>query len=346
MAQRGKVALRSFIAAAVLLVAAIVLLIPAAVVSFYPGPKPLPQDIVPGSDARVESMVPMLKVFRASTGMIEEMNLDDYLIGVVAGEMPARFEPEALRAQAVAARTYALRRCRIYGGNGCPKNQAADICTDPNCCQAFLGEDELRQRWGIFSYPEYRLKIAEAVAATQGLIITYNHELIDPVYHASCGGLGTEAVEAVWGNPVPYLVPVECCCGTENKHVAVETTFSLAELEQQLGGKITLLASGGIDLEVLERTAGGRVHRFRAGDVSLTGPDVRQRLGLNSTGFSWRLAEAGKVVFITHGKGHGVGMCQYGANRLAEQGYDFRAILEHYYTGTQVEPPPGMSPDG
>lgn len=335
--------MRSLLTATVLLVFIAVLLVPTAVVSFYPSPKLLPQDPESLGRAEVVEMGPVLKVFQADSNQIKEMPLEDYLVGVVAGEMPALFEEEALKAQAVAARTYALRRLKAYGGSGCPKHPEADICTDASCCQAYLGENELRRQWGIFSYPGYRLKIAEAVAATQGLVITYDHELIDPLYHASCGGLGTEDAEAVWGNAVAYLVPVKCPHEADSPHVAVEVSFSLSELEQQLGGKVAIPVSGGVNLEVLERTASGRVQKLQAGDVTLAGPEVRQRLGLNSTGFTWRLAEAGKVVFTTYGKGHGVGMCQYGANGLAKRDYDFRAILKHYYNGVEVEPPPGIN---
>ncbi|HKM39723.1 MAG TPA: stage II sporulation protein D, partial [bacterium] len=315
------------------------------VVCFYPSPKPPVRGLekAEGGTGVVE-LEPAPKVFVAEKGRIEEMAMEEYLIGVVAGEMPAQFEEEALKAQAVAARTYTLKRLRAGGGSGCPLHPEADICTDPNCCQAFLDQDKLRRRWGLFSYFNYRAKIAAAVAATSGLILTYDQGLIDPLYHASCGGLGTEDAEAVWGNAVPYLKPVHCHCGAQSPHVGVETVFTMAELEQGLGGEVVLPASGGAFLEVLERTASGRVYKLQVGQLTLAGTELRRRLGLNSTDFSWRVADAGNIVFITQGKGHGVGMCQYGANALAKKGYDFKAILQHYYTGVEIGPPAAIDP--
>lgn len=335
--------MRNLLIATVVLVFLVILVVPTAIVSFYPRPSLAPQDLESKGGTDLVETGPILKVYMAESGQIVHMPLEDYLVGVVAAEMPARFEEEALKAQAVAARTYALKRLKAYGGSGCAKHPEADICTDPSCCQAYLKEDELRRRWGIFSYPEYQLKIADAVAATNGLVITYDYQLIDPVYHASCGGLGTEDAAAVWGNAVPYLKPVSCPYDDNSPHQMAETVLTLKDLEKQLGEKVTVPVSGGLDLQVLVRTASGRVKELKVGNVTLPGTEVRQRLGLNSTSFSWQLAENGKVIFTTYGKGHGVGMCQYGANGLAKQGQDFRAILKHYYTGVEIEPPPGVS---
>ncbi|MDK2926873.1 MAG: stage sporulation protein [Bacillota bacterium] len=335
--------MRSFWAGVIIFVLLAVLVLPAAVIGLMGGARgPAPE----APEAARADEGPLLKVFVAARGEVEEMPLERYLVGVTAAEMPAEFHPEALKAQAVAARTYALRRLKSFGGAGCLKHPEADICTDPACCQGWLSESELRQRWGLFSYPHYHEKIAEAVAATAGLVITYDHELIDPVYHASCGGLGTEDAAAVWGSSVPYLRHVECNFDGNPPHMGDEVTFTLAELGERLGLEVAVPASQGLDLAVLSRTAAGRVKELRAGRMTLSGPEVRKRLGLNSTNFSWRLAEGGKVVFTTSGNGHAVGLCQYGANGLAKAGRDFRAILQHYYTGTTVSPPPGSSGSG
>ncbi|HHV08261.1 MAG TPA: stage II sporulation protein D [Firmicutes bacterium] len=326
-----------------LLVFVVVLVVPAAIVSFYPRPSLAPQTPESKQGADLVEKGPALKVFFADDDQLKEMWLEDYLVGVVAGEMPAKFEEEALKAQAVAARTYALRRLKAYGGSGCAKHPEADICTEPSCCQAYLGEKELRRRWGVFSYPEYYLKLSDVVASTYGLVITYDHELIDPVYHASCGNLGTEDAKAVWGNDVVYLKSVQCQYDS-SPHLETEAVFTFKDLEQQLEEKVAVPVSGGLDLQVLERTGSGRVKELRVGTATMAGTEVRKRLGLNSTGFTWRLDEAGKVVFTTYGKGHGVGMCQYGANGMAKQGKDFTTILKHYYSGVEVEPPPGINP--
>lgn len=332
--------MRSLLAGVFIFVLLAVLVLPAAVIGVTGGARgptaaaPEPAAAEPG---------PSIKVFVTASGKVEEMPLERYLVGVTAAEMPAEFHPEALRAQAVAARTYALRRLKAYGGSGCAKHPEADICTDPACCQGWLSDGELRQRWGLFAYPRYHEKIAEAVAATAGLVITYDHELIDPVYHASCGGLGTEDAAAVWGSSVPYLRHVECTFDDNPPHMGDEVTFTLAELGKRLGLEVTVPASQGLDLAVVARTQAGRVKELRAGRMTLAGTEVRKRLGLNSTNFNWRLAGDGKVVFTTYGNGHAVGLCQYGANGLAKQGKDFRAILQYYYTGVDISPPPGVS---
>jgi stage II sporulation protein D len=332
--------LRSFFAGVFVFVLLAVLVLPAAIVSL-PGEAPVTAPTSPEPAGADEG--PVLKVFVATSGQVEEMPLERYLIGVVAAEMPAEFHPEALKAQAVAARTYALRRLKSYGGSGCLKHPEADICTDPTCCQAWMSDAELRQRWGLFSYPHYREKIAEAVAATRGLVVTYDHELIDPVYHASCGGLGTEDAEVVWGNPVPYLRHVECTYDENPPHMGDQVEFTLAELARRLGVEVAVPTSKGLDMAIVGRTRSGRVKDLRVGQMTLSGVEVRRRLGLNSTNFNWRLSEDGKVVFTTYGNGHAVGLCQYGANGLAKQGKNFRAILQHYYTGVDISPPPGVS---
>lgn len=331
--------MRNFLAGVFIFVLSVVLLLPAIVVSIpaeVRGPAPAQPEAAGAAGG------PDVKVFVAASGKVEVMPLEEYLVGVVAAEMPAEFHPEALKAQAVAARTYVLRRLKSYGGSGCPKHPEADICTDPTCCQGWLGRADLQRLWGLFSYPSYREKIADAVAATTGLVIMYDHELIDPVYHASCGGLGTEDAEAVWGNAVPYLKHVACRFDENPPHAGEEKAFSLAELGQRLGLEVSVPASQGLDLAVISRTTTGRVKELRAGRTTLAGTEVRKRLGLNSTSFTWRL-ENGKVVFTTYGNGHAVGLCQYGANGLAKQGKDFRAILEYYYTGVEIAPPPGQT---
>ena len=320
-----------------------VLVVPTAIVTLYPSPFESPEmDFGKGGDTVLTG--PVLTVFMADSGKTEQMAIDDYLLGVVAGEMPASFEEEALKAQAVAARTYALKRLKSYGGNGCAKHPEADVCTDPACCQAYLRADELRRRWGVLSYPIYRLKIANAIDATRGLVITYEDQLIDPLYHASCGGLGTEDAADVWGNAVPYLKPVVCLYDDDGHRAMTETVVTLGEIETKFNRPITAPVSGGLDFTVLSRTKGGRIKDLQIGDAIVEGTELRHLLGLNSTGLSWRLVDGGKVIFTSYGKGHGVGMCQYGANGMAKMKKDYTAILEHYYTGTKVQPPPGINP--
>ena len=141
-------------------------------------------------------------------GQVVALPLEEYLVGVVAAEMPAEFNPEALKAQAVAARTYTLLRLSTKNGN----NQLpdADLSTDPENFQAWIPVSEMRRRWGVLSFGYYYGKIVAAVRDTAGMVVVYHGQLIDPVYCASCGGLGTENAADVWGNDVPYLKGVAC----------------------------------------------------------------------------------------------------------------------------------------
>src|SRR5690606_23147314 len=133
--------------------------------------------------------------------------LETYVRGVVAAETPPTFPLEALKAEAVVARPYAVRRMRVFGGAGCDRHPAADVCTDPGVHQAYAGDEELRRRWGSLRYPAYRQRVEQAVEATRGLILMYDGRPIDAVYHSTSGGR-TEAAEHVWGEAVPYLASV------------------------------------------------------------------------------------------------------------------------------------------
>ncbi len=253
-----------------------------------------------------------------SDGQVASLGLEDYIYGVVCAEMPASFEPEALKAQAVAARTYALRK--LSSGVHAPD---AQLCADPGCCQAYTPQDP--ESWGDQA-ATYSGKIHQAVSDTAGEALTQNGELIDAVFHASSSGY-TAPAQAVWGAEVPYLVSVSTPETVDNvPGFQEERTFTAQELESLLGsaklGDVTYGDWGGVTaMEV-----GGR---------SLSGPEVRQRLGLRSARFTVE-ARGGAFVFTTLGYGHGVGMSQQGANLMAKAGSDYREILSHYYPGTQL----------
>ncbi|MGI6575452.1 MAG: stage II sporulation protein D [bacterium] len=283
---------------------------------------------------------PSIKVFLEQTGNLVEMPLEDYLVGVVAAEMPADFALEALKAQAVAARTFALHRMILFGGTGCERNQmGADVCTDPAHCQGWLSEEELYEKWGIVRYAGYREKISQAVMATAGLVMTYDHQLIDASYHSTCGG-HTEDAAVVWGRDVPYLVGVPCPYDADSPRFQEQLSLPVTEVAAILETEVAVPVAGGLgtiaDLEVLERTSTGRVLQLRAGEKTFSGNEIRTLLGLRSTHFTWRL-EGDSLVFNTIGYGHGVGMCQYGANGMAKAGSSFQEILQYYYTGIAIE---------
>lgn len=307
----------------------------------------LPALIVRGLNLGVPAPIPpeeeamglVLKVFRVETGELVEMALKDYLVGVVAAEMPAEFAEEALKAQAVAARTFVLRRLKVYGGQGCDEHPGADICTDPSHCQGWLSVEEQQEKWGLVNYPRLRDKIAGAVDFTAGLVITHGGELIDAPYHSTCGG-HTEDAAKVWGQEIPYLQGVACPYDFASPRFEEEISYPLPEVASRLDTEVALAAAGGlgggVDMAVVAKSGSGRILTLRAGGKEFTGVEVRERLGLKSTNFQWRL-EGENLIFKTIGYGHGVGLCQYGANGMAQEGHTFREILQYYYTGVDIE---------
>ncbi|NLC07174.1 MAG: SpoIID/LytB domain-containing protein, partial [Syntrophomonadaceae bacterium] len=148
-------------------------------------------------------------VLNHQTNTVMNLPLETYLVGVVAAEMPASFEQEALKVQAIVARTYALKRLDMYTASPNPEHPEADVCTDSRHCQAWKSEAELRRQWGLIKFPMYYKKIIAAVESTKNKIITYEDKLIDPVYHSTCGGR-TENSEDVWAKAIPYLRSVPC----------------------------------------------------------------------------------------------------------------------------------------
>ena len=266
-------------------------------------------------------------------GAKEEMSLRDYLIGVVASEMPASFEPEALAAQAVAARTDTLYRRLVAH-----PHREADCCADPGCCKAYLSPEELRERWGN-DYDFWLERVARAVDETDGEVLTWEGEPIFAAFHAaSCGR--TEDSENVWPAALPYLRSVPT--GEDAAWVPGfrrEAEFTLEEfrdrvLEKYPAADLSGSPEGWIGAE--ERSEGGRLISLRIGGVPLSGTELRSLLGLRSAQAEWSL-EAGVFRFVTQGFGHGVGLSQYGAEAMAREGADWEEILRHYYTGAQLE---------
>ena len=281
----------------------------------------------------------MIKVYMADIKQIVSMNLEDYVKGVVAGEMPAEFESEALKAQAVAARTYAVKHMALFGGTGSVEYPGADITTDYKESQAWYSETKLREKWGT-NYGKYWRRISQAVDLTQGLILTYNGEPINAVFH-STSGERTASAKEVWGFEYPYLQSVVCSWDKASPRYQDRKEITLAELEARLGNDAVIMAAAQIGrsagvVNIMNYTDSGRVNLVRVGAKQLTGLEVRDKLELRSTNFVVESIED-KLVFKTTGYGHGVGLCQYGANGQAKEGRDFRQILTYYYTGTAIK---------
>ena len=261
-------------------------------------------------------------------GEVYEVDIQDYLTGVVAAEMPADFEPEALKAQAVAARTYALY-CASSGRHG-----DADVCTDFSCCQAWESREDMERGWGDAFDGNYE-RIRSAVEGTAGEYLCYDGQAVFAAFHSSSAG-ATEDCGAIW-NELPYLVSVS---SPESEDTV---PGFVSRLEQSpLDFRDTLLYahpeadfSGSEDgwIGELRRDDSGRVACAVLGGVEFSGTELRELFSLRSTAFTLSYS-GGSFVFTVTGFGHGVGMSQYGANVMASRGADYREILSHYYPGT------------
>lgn len=254
--------------------------------------------------------------------------LEEYVAGVVAAEMPAAFPLEALKAQAVAARTYEVRQMRAAGSGA--------VLYDVG--QAYADEAEQREKWGEH-YGTYAAKVRQAVRETAGEVMVYDGEPILAAFHAQSAGK-TENAENVWNSPLPYLVSVDSAEDKAAPNHETEFFFTAAELLEKLKtqGEPTQTAET-LTVEIRGRTEADYVSEVCAGGLTLTGRQLRETLGLRSADFTVEKRADG-FVFRTYGYGHGAGMSQYGASFLAEKGADYHEILQHYYTGihfAQVE---------
>ncbi len=273
----------------------------------------------------------MLRILHG--GEVEEMPMDAYLLGVLRAEMPASFEPEALKAQAIAARTYTLCRMR----SGIPNHPDADACDDVNCCKAFLDAAKAAANWGEMAlYNEEKLE--RAVRETDGKILVYDGEPILAVFFSSAGGY-TQNAGVVWQQDLPYLRSVPSPeteamvpdyysttrIPAEEFRARILAAYPEAALDGELGGWIGAVV----------RNDAGYVTELSVGGVRIRGNELRTLLGLRSPSFTIE-AEEDALVFHVTGYGHGVGMSQYGANALALQGMCAEEILEHYFTGARM----------
>ncbi len=252
-------------------------------------------------------------------GSVVSMELDEYLIGVVGAEMPASFNIEALKAQAIVARTYTLKT--INSGKK---------LSDDNSTQNYKSNEELKNTWGS-SYNTYYNKVRSAVIDTKGIVIKYNGSLIDALYHSTSNGY-TEDASNVWKNSVPYLKSVSSEYDTTNKNFIYNKFISYQDLSNKLGIPVSYSSN----IEISEKTNSGRVKYLNIDGNIFNGVNVRTILELRSTDFVFEKQETG-INIITKGYGHGVGMSQYGANGMANNGYSYKDIILHYYTGVYLD---------
>lgn len=299
-----------------------------------PGPdKTSPQGTQPPtSSQKIEDLNSGRSLRVLLDGKVCQMDVNQYLWGVVAAEMPASFELEALKAQAVAARTYAMQRAQWTNQN----HPDADICGDHRCCQAYISPEKAAQNWGSKAQ-ENTQKILTAVRETNNEVILYDHKLISAVFHSSSSSQTQDAVQ-VWGSAVPYLVSVKSPEGSEVPNYHTEPKISVEDFKKTFLAKHSEAVLEGTPSSWFgeaERTAGGSVSRILIGGVPVKGTEVRTLYGLRSTTFIIQATDQ-DITFQVTGFGHGVGMSQYGANTMAKEGKNYRDILCWYYTGVTV----------
>ncbi len=262
-------------------------------------------------------------------GNILQVPMQEYLCGVVLCEMPATFNLEAMKAQAVAARTFTCRQV----GKG--KHPQADVCSSSACCQAWASDVQLQDKLGE-SFDSAHEKAHKAVMATHDEVLVYDGALIEATYF-SCAGGRTEPAVAVWGSDVPYLQAVDSYGEEDALRYESEVVCTLDEFCTSLENQGAVLAECPSEwVGEIVRSDGGGVQSVVLGGKSFTGMQVRSLFGLNSTKFDITIGRDA-VTFSVLGFGHGVGMSQYGADYMAEQGYSYRTILPYYYKGAEIK---------
>ncbi|MBX4260729.1 stage II sporulation protein D [Clostridium estertheticum] len=292
------------------------------------------------SGIKYDSMpkVTKIRVFMTKENTIRELNLEDYVTGVVASEMPIEFEIEAIKAQAVAARTYALAHVALLGGGGCKNGKGANVC-DTVHCQVYMTKDERVKVWGRVKGEEYWNKIKNAVEATAGEVLTYNDNLVMEPYYFSTSSGETENSEDVFSTNVPYLRSVASPGEEKLKNSKSSKTFNYKELSQIINNNYdsAKVSSSNIrnQITIIDRTQAGSVKNIKVGNITMKGSKFRTMLALKSANFKIKF-NSSSVEVDCSGYGHDVGMSQYGAEVMAKNGKKYVDILTHYYQGTSV----------
>ena len=275
-----------------------------------------------------------IKLLHSGSGQIEELPIDEYLYGVVSSEMPANYEVEALKAQAIVARTYTIYQ--IMNNSG--KHPGADICDNSSCCQAWISKDERLSKWAPEEAESNWNKIVDAVNSTSGKIITYQNKPINAFFHSNSGGK-TESSLNIWGGiDYPYLKSVETAGEEGYTQYSSEAKFTKEELLNKLKEKYEdceIDYSQENCIQILEYTTSGRVKTIKFGNKEIAGTEARTILGLRSTNFTFTIS-GDEIIFSVIGYGHGVGMSQTGADALAKSGSNCEEIIKHFYTDVEI----------
>lgn len=300
----------------------LIIAVPSIIVTFFGNTIDDPFQTAKDGEVEMNEEAISVAVMRTKADTVEDIPLENYIVGVVAAEMLAEFDMEALKSQALAARTYAVSR--ILGGD---QTEAYDL-TDTIQHQVYKNDAELQKFWGA-AYEENIRKIRAAVEATKGEIITYNDKPITPAYFSMSNGY-TENSEDYWENEIAYLRSVESPWDLDQPKLVGQETFTVEELSELLDVDL----SSAPDL-VISRKPSGRVESLQISGETYTGREIREKLGLRSSDFSVKQNKS-HYIFTTKGNGHGIGMSQYGADSMAKAGKSYEEILKYYYQDVEI----------
>lgn len=303
--------------------------------------KSIPKFLIKSSDVIFDEKNgggPEIKVYITKKNKVEKMYLEEYVRGVVASEVPAEFSLEALKAQAVAARTFGLAHMEAFGGHKYKSNTGADVC-DTTQCQVFMNKEDRFKTWQSNKREEYWNKISNAVQETSGQFMVYNNKLVmEPYYFAVSSGRTEDCIDVFSDNP-PYLKSVGSLGEEKAPKYKSSVEISYSELISKINSKYANCGLSSYDIkneiEIKSRSKGGSVKEIKVGRSTLSGNEFRSIMGLNSANFNIEFNNK-NVKIDCNGYGHGVGMSQWGANAMAKSGKNYKEILKHYYSGIEI----------
>ncbi|MDF2720331.1 MAG: stage sporulation protein [Paenibacillus sp.] len=311
----------------------VILIVPGVLVETIPEQGSFSDDVQAVTPVFEQSQQVIIPIYLTRQQKIDQVPLETYVRNVLAAEMPASFELEALKAQAIASRTYIVKRWLDGDSSQVPVQGA--IVTDTVAHQAYMTEDQMKQSWSGKQYESNVEKLNRAVSETAGIIATYQHKPIQASFFSTSNGY-TENSEEYWRDAVPYLrsVPSPWDASLSPKYEA-NVTYSLQEFAKRLNFS-SVPANLAASMKVLSTTSGHRIKTMAIGGKTFTGREIREKLELNSSQFTWKVKGA-SIELQTLGYGHGVGMSQWGANGMAKEGKTAEAILKYYYQGIELE---------
>lgn len=282
---------------------------------------------------------PKIRVYISEKNKVEEMKIEEYVVGVVCAEMPAEFEIEALKAQSIAARTFALAHIEELGGCKCDKSKNADIC-DSTHCQVYMPKNIRLNSWPEKSRDKYFKKITQAVMETKGQVITYDGKLVTEPYYFAISSGRTENSEDMFSTYKPYLTSVASPGEEIASKYQTSVKLSYGEFNKKINRKYSNINISNKNakekVKIISRSEGGSIKELKVDNITMSGLEFRNIMGLNSPNFKINFNDK-NIEVICKGYGHGVGMSQWGANAMSKSGKKYNEILTHYYKGVKID---------